>query len=191
MQRVSYFLVLILVTSVGSLRAQGGGRGGPQAPPNITGTWTGTWSAFNPAQATTPPREQCKAVNADVVKNDAVWEATFEGDCGRPYKYTIKMEGRQVGRVVMFKGTVDLGERDGGVFDWIAARPTPNSWASSAGSRASSIAPQNNLSPFPRVGRHGDREAFGRPQMRTPGRVSARLTLFGQDRRSAAVVTLR
>ena len=29
------------------------------------------------------------------------------------------MEGRQVGKVVMFKGTTDLGEKDGGIFDWI------------------------------------------------------------------------
>ena len=29
------------------------------------------------------------------------------------------MEGRQAGETVMFKGTVDLGEQDGGVYDWI------------------------------------------------------------------------
>jgi hypothetical protein len=29
------------------------------------------------------------------------------------------MEGRQVGKVVMFKGTTDLGAQDGGVYDWI------------------------------------------------------------------------
>ena len=29
------------------------------------------------------------------------------------------MEGRQVGNGVMFKGTTDLGAKDGGVFDWI------------------------------------------------------------------------
>ena len=48
-----------------------------------------------------------------------MWEAVFEGDCGRPYKYTITMEGRLVGGVVMFKGSVDLGARDGGIYDWI------------------------------------------------------------------------
>jgi hypothetical protein len=46
-------------------------------------------------------------------------QRALEGDCGRPYKYTIKMEGRLVGKVVMFKGTTDLGAKDGGVFDWI------------------------------------------------------------------------
>jgi hypothetical protein len=29
------------------------------------------------------------------------------------------MEGRQVGKAVLFKETVDLGEKDGGIFDWI------------------------------------------------------------------------
>ena len=36
-----------------------------------------------------------------------------------PTSYTIKMEGRQVGKVVMFKGSADLGPKDGGVYDWI------------------------------------------------------------------------
>ena len=48
-----------------------------------------------------------------------VWEAVFEGDCGRPYKYSISMEGRLAGGAVMFKGTADLGAQDGGVYDWI------------------------------------------------------------------------
>jgi hypothetical protein len=50
---------------------------------------------------------------------DGVWQATFEGDCDRPYKYTIQLFGRQVGDVVLFKGTVNLGEEDGGAYDWI------------------------------------------------------------------------
>jgi hypothetical protein len=57
---------------------------------------------------------------AGIEKNKAgVWEALFEGDCGRPYKYTIKMLGRQAGDVVLFQGSADLGEKDGGVYDWI------------------------------------------------------------------------
>ena len=51
--------------------------------------------------------------------NGDVWEASFEGDCGRQYKYNIKMEGRQTGNAVLFKGTADLGAADGGVYDWI------------------------------------------------------------------------
>jgi hypothetical protein len=97
---------------------QGRGRG-PQGPPDITGKWTGTWTSFNPAQPTAQPRELCKKLDATVVKNGDTWTATFEGDCGRPYTYKISLEGRLVGGVVMFKGTVDLGAQDGGVFDWV------------------------------------------------------------------------
>src|SRR2546428_8888773 len=87
--------------------------------PDITGAWTGTWGVYNPAQGTTPPKDICKKLDAKVERKDNVWEAVFEGDCGRPYKYTIKMEGRQIGKVVLFKGAADLGPRDGGVYDWI------------------------------------------------------------------------
>jgi hypothetical protein len=87
--------------------------------PDIAGDWTGTWSTYNPAQGAVPAKEIFKNLTCKVVNKSGVWEATFEGDCGRPYKYTIKMEGRQIGKVVMFKGTTDLGARDGGVFDWI------------------------------------------------------------------------
>ena len=87
--------------------------------PEISGQWTGTWGIYSPAQGTTPPKSICKRLDAKVEYKDSIWTATFEGDCGRPYKYHIKMEGRQVGKVVLFKGTTDLGDKDGGVFDWI------------------------------------------------------------------------
>ncbi len=89
------------------------------AAPDISGEWTGTWASYNPAQGGSTPKELCKRLDAKVEQSDGVFQAIFEGDCGRPYKYSIKMEGRQVGKVVLFKGTTDLGEKDGGVFDWI------------------------------------------------------------------------
>ena len=113
----------MLIFGAGCAFAQSQNSQAPQsAPPepDIAGAWTGTWGVYNPAQGTTPPKDICKKLDAKVEKNkEGVWESIFEGDCGRPYKYTIKMEGRQVGKAVMFKGTVDLGPRDGGVFDWI------------------------------------------------------------------------
>ncbi len=108
--------VLVVVISAG---AQEGRRGrGPQGPPNVAGAWSGTWSAYNPARATTPPKEQCAKLTANITQKGEIWEAVFEGDCGRPYKYTIKMDGKQSGSVVLFKGS-DLGPKDGGVYDWI------------------------------------------------------------------------
>ena len=100
---------------------RGGTRGpaAPAGPPNIVGDWAGTWGTYSPAAGATPPRTVCANLTAKITARDAVWDAVFEGDCGRPYKYSIKMEGRQVGNAVLFKGTVDLGAQDGGVYDWV------------------------------------------------------------------------
>jgi hypothetical protein len=95
----------------------------PPAPatqaPDVTGEWTGTWSSYNPAQPGVAPKEQCKSLTAKVTKKADGYDATFEGDCGRPYKYAITMDGRAAGKTVLFKGTADLGPKDGGVYDWI------------------------------------------------------------------------
>jgi hypothetical protein len=86
------------------------------AKPQVTGEWTGTWGPYD--QKPDPSAKKMR-LDCNVVHKDGVWQATFEGECGRPYKYTIKMAGRQAGDVVLFKGTTDLGEKDGGVYDWI------------------------------------------------------------------------
>ena len=118
MRRTVSVAIVLVVIALALGHAQGR-RGGPQPAPNIAGAWTGTWSSYNPARATAPPQEQCKKLDARIAQKGAIWEATFEGDCGRPYKYSITMEGRQAGGTVMFKGTADLGAQDGGVYDWI------------------------------------------------------------------------
>jgi hypothetical protein len=112
----SLFCLLLLIAP-GFARVQN--QETKQPIPDIVGDWTGTWATYSPAQGAVAPKDICKSLGCKVTYKDGVWEATFEGDCGRPYKYTIKMEGRQVGKVVMFKGTTDLGAKDGGVFDWI------------------------------------------------------------------------
>lgn len=89
------------------------------AAPEIAGEWTGTWGVYSPAQGTIPPKDICKKLDAKIELKDGVYLASFEGDCGGTYKYSIKMEGRLAGKAVLFKGTTDLGAKDGGVFDWI------------------------------------------------------------------------
>ena len=116
--RRSLIAAVCLVVLSGAAQAQQGRRGA-QPPPDLTGQWTGTWSAYNPARATTPPKELCAKLTAAIAKKGDAWEAVFEGDCGRPYKYQITLEGRPAGGSVMFKGTADLGPNDGGVYDWI------------------------------------------------------------------------
>ncbi len=108
-------LALALLTSF----AQTQNPPAQEQAPDVAGAWTGIWSSYNPAQGGSTPKDLCKNLSAKVELKDGVWQASFEGDCGRPYKYAIKMEGRQVGKVVLFKGTTDLGKQDGGVYDWI------------------------------------------------------------------------
>lgn len=90
----------------------------PAAAPNVAGQWTGTWGPLTP-QAGSDDKSQKMCLDCSVQRQRDTWQATFEGECGRPYKYIIKMDGRQAGDVVLFKGTTDLGEKDGGVYDWI------------------------------------------------------------------------
>ena len=123
--RIGRVLAFVAAAGLATADVHGQRGRGPQPPPEIAGKWTGTWSSFNPAQATTQPKELCKQLDAEIVKNGEVWVATFEGDCGRPYKYKISMNGRLSGGVVLFTGTADLGAQDGGVYDWVG-RATNN-----------------------------------------------------------------
>jgi hypothetical protein len=93
--------------------------GKPVAAPKAGGEWVGEWGPYNPANSPSLDKEKCKAIDCKVTEKEGVWHATFEGECGRPYKYTIKMEGRQAGGVVLFMGTTDLGPKGGGVYDWV------------------------------------------------------------------------
>jgi hypothetical protein len=87
--------------------------------PAVTGNWVGEWGAFNPARSTEVDPALCKQLDCVVSLQDGVWSARFEGECGRPYKYSITMTGRRSGDVILFQGSADLGLEDGGVHDWI------------------------------------------------------------------------
>ena len=118
MKRFGSILVIsVMVLVIGYVQAQDQPKAAPA--PRVTGEWTGIWGPYSPAPAATLEKDKCKRLDCKVVEKDGVWMATFEGECGRTYKYTIKMEGRQAGSTVLFKGTTDLGEKDGGVFDWV------------------------------------------------------------------------
>jgi hypothetical protein len=113
-------LTLIALLAATTAWAAGQPAAQPAKPtPDVTGEWTGTWGPYQlepmPEAKAKPPMK----LDCTVVRKNNGWQATFEGECGRPYKYTITMDGRQAGDVVLFKGTTDLGEKDGGVYDWI------------------------------------------------------------------------
>jgi hypothetical protein len=94
--------------------------------PAVVGAWSGTWGIYAPPPLPGEPpvkpvvtKYPSMRLDCAVVEKDGKWQATFEGEVGRPYKYTVTMLGRQVGDAVLFQGTADLGPKDGGVFDWI------------------------------------------------------------------------
>jgi hypothetical protein len=92
---------------------------GPTPTPDVSGKWAGTWGPLD-AKPDSPKKPSDLTMECTVTKlSDGGWAAVFEGECGRPYKYTIKMDGRSAPGAALFKGTTDLGEKDGGVFDWI------------------------------------------------------------------------
>jgi len=77
-----------------------------------TSKWTGTW------QASDSPEHggdlHCRARKV----GDGTWKATFSGYCGRQFVYDIEMDGREQDGKVVFAGQVDLGEADGGAYQW-------------------------------------------------------------------------
>jgi len=117
-------VAVCVLAGIGYTQAQSGAA----KLPAVSGKWTGTWGVYAPPplKPETPPipkkqyTAQQRQMDCSVeVLPDGKFQATFEGECGRPYKYTIKMMGRAAGDVVLFSGTADLGEMDGGVYDWI------------------------------------------------------------------------
>src|SRR5262245_20478566 len=117
MNRALLLSFAVAAFAVSSLLAQVAKKQAPPKMPEIVGAWPGDWGPYDPAKGTTIDKAKCKQLDCNIVLKEEsgvgkAWEATFEGECGRPYKYTIKMEGRQSADTVMFKGTVDLGEQD-------------------------------------------------------------------------------
>jgi hypothetical protein len=119
---MSFGVALVVIVGVGLLQIAGPAQG---KKPRVLGEWVGTWGVSappKPGEAPAPPKYSAAEARLDckvVEMSDGKWQATFEGECGRPYKYTVQMLGRQAGEVVLFQGTADLGEKDGGVYDWI------------------------------------------------------------------------
>lgn len=108
------------------VKSRGGGRGKAPAqlddlhPPKVEGTWTGQWTPSNAANASVARGEGRKEIVCVIeARGGEVWHATFEGESGHAYKYSVAMEGRLEGGAVLFKGSTDLGARNGGVFDWV------------------------------------------------------------------------
>jgi ArsR family transcriptional regulator len=92
----------------------------PAPAPRVEGRWSGQWQPSGAANASTA-RGQGRKEIACVVKSvgGGTWHATFQGESGHAYAFNVIMHGRQEGDAVLFKGSADLGEQNGGVFDWL------------------------------------------------------------------------
>src|SRR5207247_499384 len=111
-------LVAIFALSAGIRFTQAQEKPKTVKPPDVAGSWSGDWGMYSPPPKTgeLPPAvkksmypDACKQMDCKVeILADGGYQATFEGECGRPYKYTITMRGRRVGSVVLFQGSADL-----------------------------------------------------------------------------------
>jgi len=89
-------------------------------PPQVAGRWVGEWTPSNAADSSLARGEGRKEIVCVVeARSEGVWHATFEGESGHAYRYSVEMEGRLEGGAVIFKGATDLGAENGGVFDWV------------------------------------------------------------------------
>jgi DNA-binding transcriptional ArsR family regulator len=106
------------------LRRRGRGKLPPRSnelpAPHVEGTWVGGWEPSDAANASVARGAGRREIRCVVeARGGGLWHATFEGESGHAYKYSVQMEGRQEGDAVLFKGSADLGEPNGGVFDWL------------------------------------------------------------------------
>ncbi len=73
--------------------------------------WKGTWKSSGSDHG---GELRCTAVQM----NELDWTATFKGFCNRQFIYQIEMKGRLNDQKVRFQGKADLGQKDGGLYQW-------------------------------------------------------------------------
>jgi hypothetical protein len=112
-------LVMPVIVACCALSLTRGETASSQPATDVPMQWVGLWGAFDIEQGKMLDKDYCKRIECVIEHRDGQWHANFEGECGRPYKYSITMQGRAIDGVLMFEGTVDLGPEDGGVYDWI------------------------------------------------------------------------
>ena len=74
--------------------------------------WSGTWQTEGNQEY--GGELSCIAERVD----DQTWRAEFTGYCGREFAYEVTMAGKRDGKKVVFAGSADLGDEDGGLYDW-------------------------------------------------------------------------
>jgi hypothetical protein len=77
---------------------------------NPPAAWEGTWEGSNGHAG----ELSCQVA----AQGDGQWEGKFTGTCDRRFAYEVKMQGKKDGDTIRFTGQADLGEKDGGLFQW-------------------------------------------------------------------------
>ncbi len=72
--------------------------------------WKGQWNGGGEHGG------ELRCLARNISGND--WEATFTGYCDRKFVYEVNMKGKQEGDQVVFRGEADLGDKDGGPYQW-------------------------------------------------------------------------
>jgi len=101
-----------------------------QTAPDAT-RWAGTWQAAG--------QEECKELTCTAKHvSGKKWTAEFKGVCSKRFCFNVTMTGRKVGEEIRFKGTTDLGKKNGGVYQWegtIKAGKFTGTYESTAGKK--------------------------------------------------------
>lgn len=77
-----------------------------------TSQWSGTWQYDGDIDY--GGDLHCIAKRLD----EQNWRAQFTGNCGKDFSYKVTMNGSTEGDAVLFTGEADLGDEDGGLYQW-------------------------------------------------------------------------
>lgn len=102
-----FSIVIVGVFASGCAHLGESGKG-----PDASGYYAGNWYGPNPEK---PLGELTCTIEPSGEGN---WDALFFATFGGVGEYEVNLAGVTEGDSILFKGSVDLGETSGGVFDW-------------------------------------------------------------------------
>ena len=80
------------------------------AKARLVSAWKGRWDGGG------EHRGELKCLARHLSGED--WEATFTGTGNGKFAYEVVMRGRKTGDKIVFTGEADLGDKDGGLYQW-------------------------------------------------------------------------
>jgi len=103
---------IVVLLLLGSLMQMGCVHTSESATDMVSGYYAGDWFGPN-------PEKSLGSLNCTITAKGAdTWHAHFVATFGEVGEYEVPLEGKRVDGKVVFGGAVDLGESEGGVFEW-------------------------------------------------------------------------